>query len=326
VIVVENFTYEAIFKANTYTVRFYANNSEVHSTEVIQGSSIEGSNSITGSKMPHNPTAYRQYFKKWTYNNQDFTGTTRVNGSIRVDAQFGTPSITISGGAAGGNETTFRARTEPANMAVQWRSSNDQVIGVDGGKITAKYFGTVTVTASFVMDGQTYSASKTVEAKPSIELELYQRRDGFNSSSNKGCTYGPYWWRDSNNRRIINSHNIGMRFYYNYHPGANTMDSRYGNCGPGVFYGRLDVTWSQINGAKIVGPHQKMTKSMIVHDTATTGPYAGIVNPQVGYNASDTNAYIFYNGSYDQLWFIKATHAPLPSGNGYYDYYISKIN
>ncbi len=322
VTVEDNITYEAFFRANTYTVHFYADNREVHTTEVLRGSSVVGSSGVTGSSMPQNPTAYRQYFKKWSYNGQEFTGTTPVNGSIRVDARFGTPSITILGGASGGNSTTFTARTIPENMNVVWSSSNKDVISVDNGRVTAKYFGKETITASFVYNGETYSATKQVVASMSVTVEYYCRRDGFNSSNVSASTYGPSWWKNKNGKQIKNT--SGMRFYYDYQPSDNAADSRWGNHNPGVWHGTHQVTWSQIKGATKVGVQQKLTKEMIIHDTATTGPHAGKVNPQVGYNAGTKDAFIFFDGTYDKLWYIKETHAP--KGNGeYYDYYISSI-
>ena len=158
VTVKEDITYEAIFKANTYTVRFYADNHEVHTAEVLQGSSIEGSFATTRASMPANPTSYRKYFKNWTYNGgQTFTKTTSVNGSIRVDAQFGIPSIKISGGRTGENTTRFSVDTVPSGMSVSWTSSNNNVATVDSwGNIACQVPGEVTITAYFELDGQRY--------------------------------------------------------------------------------------------------------------------------------------------------------------------------
>ncbi len=244
-------------------------------------------------------------------------GTKRVVGDVTYEAVYEiSPSIKITGGGTGGNSTKFTAKTVPSDVTVNWKSSDKKVATVNGGTVTAKFTGTATITASFDYNGKTYSASKTVTVKPSIEVAYYCRRDGFCSYNSKECTYGPSWYGKKNTG--------GMRFYYSYNPGSNPLDPSYGDVAQGVFYGKLSVTWSQIQGARTVGPHQMLTKSMIVHDVATTGPLKGKVNPQVGYNATNQKAYIFYGGSYDALYFIKTKHAPKPGG-GYYDYYISKI-
>lgn len=312
-----NATYTANFELNTYTVTFKSNGNTVSTVQVIRGSSINGSNNYTGSKMPGNPSSSGKYFVRWEYGGSEFKSSTIVNKNIEVTAKFGTPSITLSGGASGNNSTTLKATTHPGGQAVKWSSSNGGVASVQNGVVTARYTGTAKITASFVYNGVTYSASKNVTIKPSIEMHYYCRRDGFNSKSPSKSTYGPDWWGQKNKG--------AMRFYYDYNPGPNNTDTRYGNIeNNSVWHKTHDVTWSQICGAKTVAPRKMLTKSMIVHDTATTGPLAGKINPQIGYNAGTQSAYIFYDGIYDALWYIKAAHAPKPGG-GYYDYYISNI-
>lgn len=315
--VLGNATYTAEFERDTCTVEFYVGDQLYNTQEVVIESSINGSNASTGSVMPADPELDGKCFAGWCANGKDFTATTKVLDDIQVEANFITPSITLSGGDTGGNATTFTATTIPENVSVTWKSSNPDVATVNAGKVTANYFGDVVITASFVYNGKTYSASKNITTKPSITMEYYCRRDGFCSSNTSKSQYGPSWYGKRNTG--------GMRFYYNYNPGANALDPKYGNSDTtGVFYGKLDVTWSQIKDAKKVSYKNMLTKAMIKHDTATTGPYAGKVNPQIGYNAVSEDAYIFFNGTYDNLWYIKETHAPHPNG-GYYDYYISSI-
>lgn len=315
--VLGNATYTAEFERDTCKVEFYVNDQLYNTQEVVIDSSIDGSNESTGAVMPNDPQLDKQYFTGWLWNKNNFTATTKVSNDIQVEANFVTPSITIAGGEVGGNSTTFCATTIPANVSVTWTSSDKNIATVNAGRVTANYFGSVTITASFVYNGETYSASKNITTKPSITMEYYMRRDGFCSYNPSLCKKGPSWYGKINTD--------GMRFYYNYDPGANELDPKYGNSGTtGVFHGELDVTWSQIKDATKVSFKKMLTKSMIVHDTATTGPYAGVVNPQVGYNAASEDAYIFYNGAYDSLWYIKETHASHPNG-GYYDYYISSI-
>lgn len=310
-------TYTANFELNTYTVTFKSNGNTVGTVQVIRGSSISGSNKYTGSKMPGTPSSTGKYFVRWEYGGSEFKSSTTVNKNIEVTAKFGTPSITLSGGSAGNNSTTLKATTYPGGQTVKWSSSNSGVATVNNGVVTAKYTGSSTITASFVYNGKTYSASKNVTIKPSIEMHYYCRRDGFNSKNTSKSTNGPSWWGKRNTG--------GVRFYYNYNPGPNNTDTKYGNIeNNSVWHKTLNVTWSQICGATTVGVHSYLSKGMIKHDTATVGPYAGVVNPQVGWNAGNQIGYVFYDGTYDSLWYIKTAHAPKPGG-GYYDYYISNI-
>lgn len=156
-------TYRADFILNTYKVSFYNGNTLVHTTEVIRGSSINGSRALTGSSMPANPTKAGAIFDKWVGGGTTFSSTTRVNANLTVKATFVYPSITLSGGTAGGVSTTLTAKTNPADVKVTWTSSNSNVAEVDrNGKVTVRSGGTTTITAAFVLNGETYSASKTV--------------------------------------------------------------------------------------------------------------------------------------------------------------------
>lgn len=259
------------------------------------------------------------------------------------------PSISISviGGGANNHYVKLQATTVPTTANVIWSTNSKAVnISVDSAN---SHIATVTVqdnnittskldnnssrsvesviTASIKSDGDRCSGSKTLKIIPTITVEYFCRRDGFCSYSNKQCGYGPSWWVDNRGARKINSQSVGMRFYYNSDPGPNEKDPYYGLHLPastGVFHNKMYVTWSQICGAKKVGYKNMLTKSMIVHDTATTGPYAGVKNPQVGYNAVRTDAYILYDGNYDALWFVTDKKAPKDSNN-YYDYYINAI-
>lgn len=332
IIVDQSYTCTANFKKNSYTVSvategagdvariIYKNQSKKSITAEYQ----------TGFQL-YAPDLDGYEFKGWKESGSNYIFSKSYSYSASVPAKDTTyvavynvkPSIKITGGETEVNSTKLKAITVPENVTVTWKSSDSGIVSVDkNGKITAKDSGTVTITASFNFDGKSYKATKKITTKPSITMEYYCRRDGFCSYSNSKCTYGPSWWKSKSGRRYINDHNTGMRFYYDYYPGPNALDPVYGD--NGVFHGKLDVTWSQINGATTVKVQKKLTRSMIVHDTATTGPYAGVVNPQVGYNAGTKTAYIFYNGNYDALWYIQECHAPHPNG-GYYDYYIYSI-
>lgn len=261
-------------------------------------------------------------------------------------------SVSIIGGGAGDHSVKLKATTIPPTTGVTWTANSKAVkITVDP---TDSHIATVTVqdndiaslkldnngsrsvdakiTASITYGDKTCSDSKTLTITPSITMEYYCRRDGFCSYSNSKCGYGPSWWTKNGKRRKNTlSPLVAMRFYYDSDPGPNDMDSKYGKgtgASIGVFHKKIYVTWSQLQSATTVAYKKQLTKSMIKHDTATSGPYAGVPNPQVGYNAVNKNAYIFYDGVYDALWFVTAKNAPKDPSNlskGYYDYYINAI-
>ena len=302
VTVEDNITYEAIFRVNTYTVRFYADNREVHTTQVLQGSSIVGSYGVTGSSMPQNPTAYRQYFKKWSYNGQDFTETTVVNGSIRVDAQFGTPSITISGGVKGNNSTTFQAKTVPENMEVVWCSSDSNILTVSNGVAIAKGTGTAEVSAYFEYNGEKFTSNKkTLTLSKTIKLEYFCRRD-----SSK------------------------VRHYYKTYPGPNYEDTLWAPADyPGVWHREYWLTWSELteikNNGYVVGNNKSGAE--LSNSKELFKNLQGIEllhKTQWGYNETGETGYMIYYDPYYTMFFITESHAP--KGNGeYHDYYISSI-
>ena len=97
-------TYEATFIENTYTVTFYNGNTAVHTTNVIRGSSINGSKSVIASSMPSNPSKDGAAFDKWTYNGSAFSANTTVNGNISVYAAWKyTVTLNANGGSISGS-------------------------------------------------------------------------------------------------------------------------------------------------------------------------------------------------------------------------------
>lgn len=182
--VLGNATYTAEFVRNTCKINFYVGNQLYSTQDVIIGSSIEGSNATTGSVMPSEPKLDKQHFTEWRYNNNVFTASTRVNNDIDVQAQFIAPSITISGGKAGGKSTSFVATTIPSGTSVKWESSDSNILTVNNGMITAINSGTATITASFTYGGETYTASKSVVvAVDKMKLEE------FNYKTTKGTRH-----------------------------------------------------------------------------------------------------------------------------------------
>ncbi len=96
--------YEANFITNTYTVTFFNGSTAIHSTNVIRGSSINGSKSVITSTMPQNPTKEGASFGRWTYNGSTFSATTTVNGNISVYAAWEyTVMLDANGGSIDGS-------------------------------------------------------------------------------------------------------------------------------------------------------------------------------------------------------------------------------
>lgn len=78
-------TYTANFKQNICTVTFIVDGNTYHKTTVIIGSSINGSNSVTGSSMPSNPRKIGRVFNGWN----GFSGTTKVYSDKTVKCSWG---------------------------------------------------------------------------------------------------------------------------------------------------------------------------------------------------------------------------------------------
>lgn len=103
VIVDGDATYEAIFITNTYTVTFYNGDTVVHRTNVIRGSSINGSKPIIASSMAANPTKNGASFERWKHNGNTFTASTAVNSDISVYAAWMyTVTLDANGGTISG--------------------------------------------------------------------------------------------------------------------------------------------------------------------------------------------------------------------------------
>lgn len=86
--VLGNAEYTAEFERDTCKVYFYSND-QLHSTqEVVINSSIDGSNALTSSKMPADPTVSGRTFDRWIHNGNTFTKLTLVNNDIVVVAAW----------------------------------------------------------------------------------------------------------------------------------------------------------------------------------------------------------------------------------------------
>lgn len=156
VTVKEDASYEATFILNTYTVTFYNGNTKVHATNVIRGSSIDGSKSAVGSTMPpSNPTKSGVTFDKWKYNNSTFTATTKVNGDISVYAAWKyTVTLNANGGTvswtsktkAVGESVTLPTPTLNNHTFKGWQAPNGTVYG---GGTTQSFGENITLTAKW---------------------------------------------------------------------------------------------------------------------------------------------------------------------------------
>ncbi len=69
-----------------------------------------------------------------------------------------------------GDTAKLTATVDPADVTVSWKSSDDKVLTVSNGDLTAKAAGTATVTASFTYGGKTYSKTCTVTVEAAYLL------------------------------------------------------------------------------------------------------------------------------------------------------------
>lgn len=84
------------------------------------------------------------------------------------------PSISLSKTSATayiGDTIQLSASCTPSDVSVVWSSSNTSVATVSNGKIVAQGTGNATIIASFVYEGQTYSASCSISVK-AIKIDL----------------------------------------------------------------------------------------------------------------------------------------------------------
>ncbi len=280
--------YEAAFELNTYTVTFYSGNTVVHTTTVVRGSSIEGSNSVTGSTMAPNPKADKGYFTGWTCNGQSFTNRTTIKSSVQVFAQFASPSIQLSGGSAGNYSTTITAKVNPSNASVTWTSSNNSVATVSSrGVVQSKKSGTVTITAYFILDGVKYEDSVTIQIGESEHRVVYCM-----NMANNGRRYYTKTHTDLIKKRKWNV----------YFPGTNHHCHSTGCCG---------------GHANKVVKYTVLAQSKIV---STDGSVLNDVGGYNGYNKSGEKGYIFDNGSGNAIYFEAEQTSQGPRG-----YYITKV-
>lgn len=110
-------------------------------------------------------------------------GSTTVTASITVNGKTYTapctvkvtkPSITLNNSTLSlyiAGTSTLTATTVPSGQTVTWKSDNENVATVSGGKVTAVAAGTANITATITVNGKNYSATcKVTVTKPTISL------------------------------------------------------------------------------------------------------------------------------------------------------------
>ena len=110
-------------------------------------------------------------------------GNTTVTASITVNGKSYTasctvkvtkPSITLNNSTLSlyiAGTSTLTATTVPSGQTVTWKSDNESVATVSGGKVTAVAAGTANITATITVNGKNYSATcKVTVTKPTISL------------------------------------------------------------------------------------------------------------------------------------------------------------
>lgn len=295
---------KAIFKPKKYTITVKSNDVAMGIAQVMQGKTVGTSISADyGSKVTliATPKGNGEYkFINWSDSNTGTTHDITVKGNATYTANFEfKASIVIVGGSTGGMSTTLKAVTVPSNAKVSWKSSNDKIVSVNqSGKITAKDYsvsyyyrngtqliesirgnGTVKITASFVLNGKTYSASKSITTQKSVTLKYNCYRKNTIRQYYKDALYNP----------------TGYPYYYQ----------------KGWHWTRtISVTRSQLSSAKQIAPdcggsYEDKLKFAIGEDGYTR---------QWGWNRTGKRGYIFYCDGYELLFFEDKTYG---SGNYY---------
>lgn len=173
-------TYEATFIENTYTVTFYNGSTVVHTTNVIRGSSINGSKSVITSSMPSDPTKDGAAFDKWTNNGNTFTATTTVNGNISVYAAWKyTVTLNANGGSISNAESKSYTVSEGGSFNFSTYTPTRNGFTFNGWYSgDTKYTGSKTINSSI-----TVTASWTCKHKYDNGATMYVPI----SSSGGGC-------------------------------------------------------------------------------------------------------------------------------------------
>lgn len=116
------------------------------------------------------------------------------------------PSISLSKTSASayvGDTIQLSASCTPSDANVVWSSSNASVATVSNGKVVARGAGNATIIASFVYEGQTYSASCSVSVK-AVKIDLNEtnktvyQTDEFNLSAKTEPANLVVSWSSSN--------------------------------------------------------------------------------------------------------------------------------
>lgn len=224
-------TYTAYFAPDTFTVSFYNGNALYDTRTAKAGHSLAAS----GVAIPSAPSVNNgKYFVGWYYyvsgNKQTFTNTTTVSGNISVYAEWATPTIVLSGGGTGGNDTRVSVATTPANLPVTWSSSNTGVATVESGTIKAKGTGTVTITASITVNGKTYSDSVVIDVVETMYKVRY-------------CMY---------------SNSKGRHYSVNHQPNNSSNH----NCFERQSYAKKTVSYTELCNAPTVDAHSKSSSDL----------------------------------------------------------------
>lgn len=292
--VLGNAEYTAEFERDTCDVDFYVADKIYSKQVVVIGSSIEGSKGTTGAVMPADPKLDKQCFIGWCWNNKEFTEKTQISvttGSIRVDAQFITPSITLSGGETDVNATSFTAQTNPEDTVVKWTSSNNSVASVNSqGKVQAKKPGTVTITAYIEVNGQRY--------EDSVSLRILETTYSLGYCMNMGSKTRYY---TNEHQNLVRVYKYGVWFPGTNHHCYTLPNTQYASKG--------SYTESQLDALEARGK------------TCAGKAFCDGIRYK-GWNKSDDMAYIIDNGSGEALYFIREKFGP----GGFYIYSIEHKN
>ncbi len=285
IVVDQSYTCKAHFEPNEYTITVITDGTTGGKASIVYKGSTSQSSVVaqygTSFKLSA-PKVAGSEFKGWKIQGENnyFSSSGSVNldvpaKNITYIAVYKTiPSIKISGGSTNVKTTKLMATTVPPNQSVTWKSSNSSVVSVDSkGNITSKGEGTVTITASFVYDGKTYSDTVKVKgALTKIKLSSYAYRTS------------------------------GLVRHYYAQPVKNYVSKGYQKS-YGEHHHVITVTEEQFNNATRVASGGYAYCPVAV---------SGAVK-QNGYNKSSSTGYILYDGAavgYYFLYFYNETVGP----------------
>lgn len=213
----------------------------------------------------------------------------------RLIKQSVNPSISLSQTAWNGyvgEMFSLKASVTPNGQNVIWSSSDTSVATVSNGSVTAQGAGTATIIASFVYEGQTYSASCSVSVKPvTIELSetnktVYQTDTFILSAKTEPQNLIVSWSSSDNSIVSVTDGNVTA-----ISPGNATVTATIS------YAGRLYSTSCTVTVKKVSVELSSKTLSLLIGDDAKISAITSPEGLKVEWDTSNTMIASVSNGS-----------------------------